>query len=181
MKSHGKCASWLLPLLLTGCSHLPFHRTPPAQPARFAPPLAPSLPVQLAIVEVPPVELVVPAKPIYNLPPEPINPPVRHKRQKPVEVTAVLQGTTNPEVSAIAGPLSSGDPANFRQQTGDSIAAIERELNGIHRNLSDPERKTADQIREFLTQAKAALASGDVEGAHTLAGKAQVLLAGLSQ
>ena len=32
MKSPARCASWLLPLLLTGCIHLPFHRTRPPQP-----------------------------------------------------------------------------------------------------------------------------------------------------
>lgn len=180
MKPHCRCASWLLPLLLTGCSHMPFHRPQPVQAASFAPPLEPSLPVELASIELPPAEIVLPARPIYDMPTEPINQPVRHRKQKPVEVTA-QEGTTNPEVSAIIGPLSSGDPANVRQQTGDSIASIERGLNGINRNLSDAERKTADQIREYLKQAKDALASGDVEGAHTLAGKAQVLLAGLSQ
>jgi ribosomal protein S20 len=54
-------------------------------------------------------------------------------------------------------------------------------LNGINRALSDPEQKTADHIREFLKQARAALASGDVEGAHTLTAKAQVLLAELTK
>jgi hypothetical protein len=83
-------------------------------------------------------------------------------------------------VSAI-GQLSSGDPANFRQQTENSIADIERRLNGINRTLSDSEQKTVDHIREFLKQARAALASGDVEGAHTLAAKAQVLLTELTK
>jgi ribosomal protein S20 len=83
-------------------------------------------------------------------------------------------------VSAI-GQLSSGDPASSRQQTANSIAAIERALNGINRTLSDSEQKTADHIREFLKQARAALASGDVEGAHTLAAKAQVLLTELTK
>ena len=58
---------------------------------------------------------------------------------------------------------------------------IERRLNGINRTLSDSEQKTADHIREFLKQARAALDSGDVEGAHTLAAKAQVLLAELTK
>jgi hypothetical protein len=83
-------------------------------------------------------------------------------------------------VSAI-GQLSSGDPGNFRQQTESSIADIERRLNGINRGLGDSEQKTADHIREFLKQARAALASGDVEGAHTLAAKAQVLLEELTK
>lgn len=181
MKSHLKCASWLLLVLLTGCSHMPFHHPPPVQPARFAPPREPSLPVALAIVELPPAEIVLAARPIYNLPTEPLNTQPRRRKQKPIEVIAVQEGTTNPEVSAIVGPLSSGDPANVRQQTVNSIAAIEHGLEGMNHNLSDPQQKTADQIREFVKQAKAALASGDVEGAHTLAGKAQVLLAGLTQ
>jgi hypothetical protein len=83
-------------------------------------------------------------------------------------------------VSAI-GQLSSGDPGNSRQQTENSIGDIERRLNGINRTLSDSEQKTADHIREFLKQARAALDSSDVEGAHTLAAKAQVLLTELTK
>jgi hypothetical protein len=182
MKSPSRCASWLLPLLLAGCSHLPFHHTPAGQAKKLAPPIEPSLPVALAVVELPPAEIVLPAQAIYNMreKPEPIVPPVKHRKQTREEAAAQEESTT-PEVSAIVGPLSSGDPANFRQQTEDSIAAIERGLSGINRNLSDQEQKTADQIREFVKQAKAALASGDVEGAHTLAVKAQVLLSGLTQ
>jgi hypothetical protein len=83
-------------------------------------------------------------------------------------------------VSAI-GQLSTGDSSDLRQQTIGSIAAIERGLNGISRSLSDQEKKTAAQIREFLKQARTALASGDVDGAHTLTVKAKVLLGELSQ
>ena len=53
--------------------------------------------------------------------------------------------------------------------------------NGINRTLSDPEQKTAALIREDLKQARAALDSGDVDGARTLVAKARVLLAELSQ
>jgi hypothetical protein len=86
----------------------------------------------------------------------------------------------SPGVSAI-GQLSSGDTSNLRQQTLDSIAAIERSLNGIGSSLSDQEQKTAAQIREYLKQARNALASGDVDGAHTLVAKANVLLSELSR
>lgn len=182
MRQRLRCVLWLLPLALTGCFHLPFHRTTSVKAAELAPSLPLSEPVELAVVELPPHELVIPAKPIYNLreQPQPVIPQFRHRRIRVEEVTAPQEGTTSSEVSAIIGPLSSGDPPNFRQQTMDSIASIERGLSGINRSLSDPERKTADQIREFLKQAKSALDSGDVEGAHTLAGKAQVLLAGLT-
>ena len=78
-------------------------------------------------------------------------------------------------MSAI-GQLSSGDPADTRQQTDALILATERQLNGINRQLSDQDAKTAAQIREFLKQAREALTSGDIDGAHTLAIKAKVLL-----
>jgi ribosomal protein S20 len=46
--------------------------------------------------------------------------------------------------------------------------------------LSDLEQKTAAHVRDFLKQAREALASGDVDGAHTLAAKAKVLLSELA-
>jgi hypothetical protein len=49
-------------------------------------------------------------------------------------------------------------------------------LNGLNRSLSAAEKKTAAQIREYLKQGREALISGDVDGAHTLAAKAKVLL-----
>ena len=185
MKPHFKCASWLLLLALTGCSHLPFHRNPPAQAHSLAPFLHPSQPIELVAIELPPSEVVLPAQPIYNMREEPqqVKPPVRRRRQDKDDSGADssdVAANATPEVSAI-GQLSSGDPAIFRQQTEGAIMAIERQLNSINRKLSDSDQKTAGQIREFLKQAKAALASGDVEGAHTLAAKAQVLLAGLTQ
>jgi hypothetical protein len=85
----------------------------------------------------------------------------------------------NPGVSAV-GQLSSGEPSDLRQQTADSIAAIDRGLNGIGRQLNGQEQKTAAQIRQYLKQAREALASGDVDGARTLAAKAKVLLGELS-
>jgi hypothetical protein len=52
----------------------------------------------------------------------------------------------------------------------------ERGLKDLNRQLNDQEQKTLVQIREFLKQARAALTTGDVDGAHTLAVKAKVLL-----
>jgi hypothetical protein len=85
----------------------------------------------------------------------------------------------SPGVSAI-GQLSSGDHPDLWRETVDSITATERGLNEIHRTLSKQEQKTAAQIREFLKQAKEALSSGDVDGAHTLAAKAKLLLSEFS-
>ncbi len=183
MKSpFARSASWLLPLLLAGCIHLPFQRSSPARNAKLAPPLKPSMPVELAVIELPPAEIVLAAQPIYNMreQAQPIKPQAPRRKQEKESADTDVAANVNPEVNAI-GTLSSGDPANLKLQTEQSIVTIERGLNGIHRTLSDSEQKTADQIREFLKQAKTALDSGDVDGAHTLAGKAQVLLAGLTQ
>jgi hypothetical protein len=187
MKSPVRSVAWLLPFLLTGCFHLPFHRKQPAQARVLAPLARPSQAIQLIDIELPPADTIIEAYTIYNMWEEaqPIPPPVRHRRTpnpNPDDAVTAPEQTPppNPAVSAI-GQLSSGDPANSRQQTENSIADIERRLNGLNRTLNDPEQKTADHIREFLKQARAALASGDVEGAHTLAAKAEVLLTELTK
>lgn len=185
MKSPVRSVAWLMPFLLTGCFQLPFHKKQPTQARMLAPRAHPSQAIQLVDIELPPADMIIAAYTIYNMREEaqPIPPPVRHRRPpNPDDAGTAPEQTPppNPAVSAI-GQLSSGDPANSRQQTGNSIADIERRLNGINRTLSDSEQKTADHIREFLKQARAALASGDVEGAHTLAAKAQVLLTELTK
>lgn len=178
MRTPARCGAWLLPLMLTGCI---FHKSRPAPVQTLAPPIQIPQPlVEIASAELPPSIVVIPAKPIYNLklPAEPIKEPARHRRwsnKSAEETTEVAAANPTPTAPAI-GELSAGDPANFRQQTEDSIASIERGLNGINRSLDDSEQTTADHIREFLKQAKAALTSGDIDGAHTLAVKAKVLL-----
>ncbi|MGA2207210.1 MAG: hypothetical protein ABSG10_10835 [Terracidiphilus sp.] len=184
MRSPAKCAAWLLTLVLTGCSHLPFHKKSPP-PVTVAPPIEPSQPLQVASVKLPPSELLIPGKPIYNMREhaESIKQSAKHRRPaNPQEAPSTTEAAASPNavVSAI-GELSSGDPGSLRRQTEDSIAAIERGLNSINYTLSDTDQKTTDHIREFLKQARAALASGDVDGAQTLAAKAKVLLDGLSK
>lgn len=122
----------------------------------------------------------IPEQPIRNAPTPPRQQPKRHKikpsNQPPAApAEEAANPLPTPGVSAI-GQLSSGDPANYRAETANLIDATEHGLNNITRPLSDAEQKTAGQIREFLRQAKAALLTGDVDGAHTLASKASVLL-----
>ncbi len=184
MKSPARCAAWLLPVLLTGCIHSPFHKSQPAQ-VIMAPPIPHNQPMELASTELPPGLRLIPGKPLYNIRvhDETSRPLIRHRRpaNPEIEIAPEVTGNQNSEVSALVGPLSSGDPGNYQQQTEATIASIERGLNGINRTLNDSDQKTADQIREFLKQARTALASGDVDGAHNLAAKAQVLLAALTQ
>ena len=182
MKLSASYAAWLLPLLLTAC----FHRHQQARNVPVAPPLTPaSAPIQTAPVQLPPTAAAIPPQPKPAPPPEvaakpkPARRPIRRRRRPaPAPAKSAEQevaSTGMPGVSAI-GQLSSGDPVDERTGTAESILAIEKTLNGIHRSLSASELKTADHIREFLKQARQALASGDVDGAHTLAAKAKVLL-----
>jgi hypothetical protein len=182
MRSPAKCGAWLLPLLITGCI---FHKTKPLPAPLLAPSIEPSLPLELTSLELPPSQSVIAARPIYNMKEEavPIRQPARHHKpvSKPEEVTDA-SAAAPPVVNAIGqGGLTSPDPASSRHQTEDSIATIEHGLNGINRPLNDAEQKTAGQIREFLKQAKAALATGDTDGAHTLTEKAKALLAELTK
>jgi hypothetical protein len=169
----------LLPFLLTAC----FHRTHHTPPQQIAPPLPPSTTIETSRVDLPPSSSTIPTRPTQNVPAQPQTAPARrpprHKKPAPRPAQEAASNPA-PAVSAI-GQLSSGDPAGFRRQTEESIASTERGLNGLNRQLSAPEQKTAAQIREFLRQARQALASGDVGGAHTLAAKAKVLLAELTR
>jgi hypothetical protein len=167
----------LLPFALTGC-FLKKHQ-PATQQA--APPVVQAAPPTTQPVELPPSANTVaqPAPPpetkSSEQPAKP-KPPARHK--KPAATPPQTPSKTG--VSAI-GQLSSGDSSDQRRQTAGSIAATEHGLNNIGRRLNDQEEKTAGQIREFLKQARAALGSGDVAGAQTLAAKAKVLLGELSR
>lgn len=179
MKAHLRGVALVLPLILTACMHKPHQiasqplappilDTPPANPA---PPPA-ELPPPVVTV---PGQTTAPQNTAQTQPPaEAPKPKVHHKKPATTKDTEQASNPT-PEVSAI-GQLSPGDPADLQRQTESSIASTERGLSEITRKLSDQEQKTAAQIREFIKQAKAALASSDVDGAHTLALKAKVLL-----
>lgn len=195
MKLAAKCVAGLLPLLLSGCF---FHKTTQAQvqqPA-LAPPIVDNPPAAAKPaqpVDLPP-PVVTPPEPAQTTtantePPPPPKP--KHKKPahppaaKPADQTqpATQQIASNgqgSEVSAI-GQLSTGDPGDVRSETQNSIAATEKGLKEIGRKLNDQEQKTADQITEFLKEARQALTSGDVDGAHTLAAKAKVLLGELTK
>jgi hypothetical protein len=179
-----KIVVWLLPVFLTAC----IHKTQQAQVQSQAPPVVvnPPSPPSTASVSLPTPDNTIPTEPTKTASKLPAKPPPKHKKSKnnppppPAPTQEAANPPPNPEVSAI-GQLSSGDPEDVKKETEDSIATIEHKLNGIGRTLSDSEQKNADHIREFLKQAKEALASGDVDGAHKLAVKAQVLLDELVQ
>lgn len=190
MKARLRGVALVLPFMLIACAHKshqiasqplapPIVDTPPANPA---PPPA-ELPPPVVTV---PGQTTAPQNTAQTQPPaESPKPKAHHKKPTTTPATTkdteqASNATATPEVSAI-GQLSPGDPADLQQQTESSIASTERGLSEITRKLNDQEQKTAEQIRQFIKQAKAALASSDVDGAHTLAVKAKVLLGEITQ
>ncbi|MGB6191163.1 MAG: hypothetical protein WBF42_01735 [Terracidiphilus sp.] len=200
MKTPRKSVAVLfLSLLVSGC----FHKTEQVQNQPLAPPVVDAPPPAPAPApapqDLPPPVVTLPQTQTAQQtvpPPKPEEKPKRTSRRskpdskpdsksdsrpeskpdsKPVEQAS--SGT--PAVSAI-GQLSPGDPSDLRNQTEDSIASTERGLKDLNRTLSDQEQKTVAQVREFLKQARAALTTGDVDGAHTLALKAKVLFGELN-
>lgn len=188
MKLHVRSIAWLLPFFLTACSHK-VHRQP-VQP--IAPTIEPAPQPPPPKVKNPPVEETIPSEPPPHETPVKVRPKPRPPIKKKQKGSAAEQSAStntpanlpraanqSPAVSAI-GQLSSGAPLGVNKVAEDSITAIERNLNGIARKLSDQEQKTAGQIRGYLKQAKAALSSGDTDGARTLITKATVLLGELA-
>lgn len=182
MRTPGKSVAWLLPLMLTAC----VHKNDQAKNRPLAPPIVdkPTNPPTPTPTELPASAATVPPTPTAQITPpaQPEQKPV-HKAHHPKPDTKPTEQATNTvplEVSAI-GQLSPGGSSDLRQQTAESIASTEHGLQDINRQLNDQEQKTVAQIREFLKQARVALGSGDVDGAHTLAVKAKVLFGEINQ
>jgi hypothetical protein len=191
MRISVKYAIWLLALmpLAQGCDQ----KKPKAQTQTqtLAPPIIdipPTQPSTVSKADLPPpvigdTEPKPAANDAANKPPEPAKKPVHHPK-KPAPAASGTQEAANanpaPAVSAI-GQLSGGASGDLRTTTEETINSTEKGVNGITRTLNDTEVKTAAQIHEFLKEAREALTTGDVDGAHTLANKAKVLLTELNQ
>jgi hypothetical protein len=190
MKLHARNVAWLLPLFLTACFNKPHQLTV----QEFAPPVG-NLPKPPADhPELPLSAITLPEEPLDTdtdaIVEEAGKPAVRHRRPaskaSPEAPDSAQPGSNqqaeneSSEVPAI-GTLSSGDSSDLRQETTDTLSDTERGLKGLGRQLNVQEQKTAAQIRQFIRQARKALSTGDVDGAHNLAAKAKVLLSELSQ
>ena len=174
MKGPGPWILCALAVLLTGC----FHKQQQPPPQQVAPELAQTPPPAPAVATVP-----LPTPPA----PEPAaetkmpgakaeKPPKPHPRKRADKPGPEVVATPEtPAVEAI-GQLSAGGSGEGQKRVKESLAATENGLKQINRPLSDQEKKTVDQIREFLKEAWSALNTGDTDGASTLAVKAKVLL-----
>ena len=183
MRTPAKSVGLLLPLILTAC----VHKNDQAKNHPLAPPLAtkPATMPTTTPTELPSSAATVPPAPTAQITPlvQPEQKPPRraahHAKQDPKN-TEQAANAVPVEVSAI-GQLSPGGSSDLKQQTVESIVSTENGLKDINRQLNEQEQKTVAQIREFLKQARVALTSGDVDGAHTLAIKAKVLFGEISQ
>lgn len=94
------------------------------------------------------------------------------------EATQATASAGETSAASPIGQLSTGDPGQIetRKDTVDLIASTENGLSGIKRTLSSQEQETATQIKTFIAKAREALKNEDLDGAHTLAIKAKVLL-----
>jgi outer membrane biosynthesis protein TonB len=103
--------------------------------------------------------------------------------QSPTSDTEVATGKQPSEDSPIGQLSTSNDSANTadRHTLVDLINSIETGLNAIRRPLNSEEQKTATQVRTFITRAREALKVDDLDGAHTLATKAHLLLQELTK
>ena len=71
--------------------------------------------------------------------------------------------------------MSPVDEVRTKQATTQMLDSCETGLKGLNRNLSDDEKTTLSNIRNFITQSRAALNDGEFELAHNYASKAHQL------
>jgi hypothetical protein len=185
----------------TGCNHKqPVAVTPPTVPLlqptatlKDFPALPPVVmpPVQLGTQEAqeaPPREKPHRPHTLHHHPRPAANPsqdiPAETPSASAAPAPAAASAGQEPPESTPIGQLSAAPNATDvpnRQNIQQEISSTESGLNGIHRSLSGDEQQTASEIRTFLSKAKNALQSGDLDGAHTLTVKARVLLAELNK
>jgi hypothetical protein len=188
---------------IVGCAHKPPKTAPP--PAAQAPSRPPAEMAQ----QIPPMPGVPsteqpPVKLDTAIPPEPANETAEqhphHTRRHPKTTDAAQQDAkpavapettpANPDVASgppsdisPLGQLSTANNANIadRQALTDQINVTEYNLNGIHRSLSSDGQKTAALIRTFITKARQALKTDDLDGARLFTTKAKILLQELTK
>ncbi len=194
MKWVARRFAWLLPLVLCACAHnvkqSPMQAlAPPIEDTPPPPDLAPTaLPEPVPSIPKTKEPVAIPPEPVKAIPKhhksslKAVNPAQASAAPAPQQPGTVVEAPPPPPAEESAsGKFGTPEGADTQKQTENSIDEVERGLNGIGRKLNDQETKTSMQIREFLKQARTALAGGDVDGAKTLATKAKALLGELSQ
>jgi hypothetical protein len=195
----------LLLACVAGCNRRERNATPPAAAQ------APSRPAWQMAEMIPPMPTLPPYvhEPVMldtSVPPEPAPTteeahPKRPRRHP--KTTETAQQDTQKSGTQAATPAETEEAANSqppesspigqlstatgdqntadRQQLLEQINATENTLNGIHRSLSSDEQKTVALIRTFITRARDALKTDDLDGAKNYLSKAKTLLQELTK
>jgi len=96
----------------------------------------------------------------------------------PAKIVVPQGGTVEPSIQLAGGDQAAQKRDAANQMLGSTETNLKR-IAGLQ--LSDAQKGTVVQIRQFVDQSKAALAAGDLERGNTLAWKAQVLSEDLVQ
>jgi len=93
----------------------------------------------------------------------------------------VRNGSTTEPTVAISG-MSNQEASLELSSTNQFLASAEANLKQIaNRQLDTTQQDTVRQIKSYMEQARTAAANGEVQRAHTLANKANLLSADLAQ
>jgi len=111
----------------------------------------------------------------------PASPVVAHKKkhktaaQTPHNVVVQNGSTSDPSIQ-VSTSLSPEQASREKQDTAGLLAKADANLRGLSgHQLNASQQDTSAQVRSYIQQAKAAEASGDLQGAHNLAVKAVLL------
>jgi hypothetical protein len=163
-------------LLLAGCRHkvrpvVPVTSTAPIPVEKAPEPKNPPVIAQVPLTPAPLPAVQVPTKkkPRKKRPvAEPAAPP-------PVQVASVAPP---PDPGSVIGSLTVGgdDAPEKRRQASGMLGELDKRLAGLSPSTQEQQKEGLTRVRYFEREARAALESGDLEGAVTLATKAKLLL-----
>lgn len=128
-----------------------------------------------------------PRKPKTSHKPVPKPQPATQPSTAPKPNGQIAAPTTPPatppsgDTMTISPNLPPGDANAQKRDTENLLQAAEANLRKINRTLSDGEQGMVRQVRNYITQSRLAMQDGDLERAHNLAVKAQLLSAELTK
>jgi len=94
---------------------------------------------------------------------------------EPRKVVIHRGGVSEPVAQIIPG-MTMEEARRQRQETQDLLTAADSDLKKLAaRALNSSQQETVSQIRHYMDVARTALTDGDIQRAHTLAQKAQLL------
>jgi hypothetical protein len=165
----GGCAERKRPALVWQSASLVHPRIPEISPMDAA----------LAKEEAPELRLELPP-PAPNFPPNSYVRPPRPRSVAPPP--AIVEEPSRPQSPVAAPELSAAESSTAQQGTTASLAAAEKGLAAAHgKSLNAAQSDMISKINGFMADARAAGATGDWTSAQTLARKAQLLAAELTQ